>query len=89
MENNPHDDLGKEPDWSEDDKKTFEKLDYLIHKTFAQTEEGKELLNIWIENLTMSSSANPGDDMLVIGIQEGIKTFIRNIILTIRKVENE
>jgi len=63
------------------------KLDYLIHKVFAQNTEGKELLEIWRDSLIMSSTADEGQDMVSIGINEGMKRFIRGIILTIRRVE--
>jgi len=81
MLNNPHDDLGADPDWTDDDKKSFEKLDYLIHKVFSQTDEGVELLEKWKEGLMMSPGAEPGSGMLEIGLTEGTKTFIRNIKL--------
>ena len=82
-------DLGAQPEYTDEQKAQFNKLDYLIHKTFAQTEDGRELLNLWEDALLLNSTAQPGDDILSIGINEGQKTFIRNIILTIRKVENE
>jgi hypothetical protein len=82
------DDLGYEPEWSEEQKQHFEKLDYLIHKIFAQTDEGKELLEYWKRALTLSPTAEPGYDLLDIGLAEGKKTFIRNILLTIDKVES-
>jgi hypothetical protein len=65
------------------------KLDYLIHRTFAQTDAGKELLELWTESLLISPGANPGMDNIEIGMREGQKQFIRNIILTIRKVEKD
>lgn len=81
--------LGAQPEYTDEQKAQFNKLDYLIHKTFAQTEDGRELLSLWEDALLLNSTAQPGDDLLSIGINEGQKTFIRNIILTIRKVENE
>lgn len=86
---NPFDDLGKQPEFSDEDKKQFDRLDYLIHKTFAQTDSGKELLEYWKEHLIMSPTCTPSDNDLQIGYNEGTKSFIRNIILTIRKVEND
>lgn len=86
---NPYDDLGAQPEWNEDDKARYDKLDYLIHKTFKQSPEGYELLELWTENLLMSPSFEAGDNDLVIGHKEGVKSFIRNIILTIRKVESD
>ena len=64
-----------------------EKLDYLIHKTFGQTEEGAELLAKWAETLIMTSTAEPGMDLIEVGIREGQKRFIKGIILTIKRVE--
>tara|TARA_R110000765_G_scaffold95174_4_gene179204 strand:+ start:10 stop:288 length:279 start_codon:yes stop_codon:yes gene_type:complete len=87
--NNKFDELGAQPEWSDDDKTNFERLDYLIHKTFKQTPEGMELLELWEENLLMAKGFEFSDNDLTIGHKEGVKSFIRNIILTIRKVEND
>lgn len=64
-----------------------EKLDYLIHRVFQQNEDGQELLSIWKETLIMSVGADEGMDLVGIGIKEGYKRMIRNIILTIKRVE--
>ena len=64
-----------------------EKLDNLIHQVFAQNDEGRELLEIWGRTLIMMPTANPGDDLIQIGVNEGTKRFIRNIIVTVQKVE--
>jgi hypothetical protein len=64
-------------------------LDHLIHKVFAQSDEGKELLEIWKESLIMSATADDGMDMIGVGIREGQKRMIRGIVLTIRRVEGE
>jgi len=61
--------------------------DYLVHRLFEQNEDGKELLTIWKEALMMTGLSS--DVPVQIGIGEGKKQFIRNIILTIRRVENE
>jgi hypothetical protein len=84
---NQFDKLGQSPEWSEDDKKAFEKIDYLIHKLFAQTEEGRELIEIWAESILMTPSAVSTDTLLDIGLAEGQKAFIRGLILTVQKVE--
>lgn len=68
-------------------QKKGEKLDHLIHQAFSQNPAGAELLAMWGETLLMIPSANPGDDLLAIGQTEGLKQFIRNIILTVEKVE--
>jgi len=86
---NPFDELGKQPEFSDEDKKNFDKLDYLIHKVFAQTDAGKELLEIWQESLLVTPTVDPSYNDLQIGMNEGFKTFIRNIILTVRKVNND
>jgi len=64
-----------------------ERLDYLIHKVFEQTPEGKELIGKWKEALIMAPTVESGIDMAESGIREGQKRFIRGIILTINRVE--
>ena len=66
-----------------------ERLDNLIHRTFRQSESGRELLQEWTQALIMSPTAKPGSDMVDIGIEEGKKAFIRGILLTVERVENE
>lgn len=73
---------------AEDAKAKSEKLDHLIHQVFQQSKAGRELLDLWEQTLIMSSGAEPGMDMIGIGIQEGYKRFIRNIKLTVKRVEN-
>jgi hypothetical protein len=63
------------------------RLDYLIHKVFAQTEEGIELFSMWRESLIMTPTAEAGMDNIDIGIREGMKTFIRKIGITLNRVE--
>jgi hypothetical protein len=63
-----------------------EKLDILIHRTFAQSEAGIELLDLWKESLMITPGLQPGMCDKEAGIIEGKKSFIRNIILTIRRV---
>ena len=81
---------------SEEAKKAMERqqadgarIDYLVHKVFAQSEEGKELLKVWRDALELTCVADHGMDMVGIGINEGQKRFIRGIILTIRRVEDD
>jgi len=64
-----------------------ERLDYLIHKVFEQTPEGKELIGKWKEALIMTPTVESGIDMAESGIREGQKRFIRGIILTVNRVE--
>lgn len=64
-----------------------DKLDNLIHRTFAQNQSGAELLSLWSNTLMMIPTAQGNMDSIQIGINEGIKQFIRNIILTVKKVE--
>lgn len=89
MSSSPFDQIGQPPQYSDEQKAQFNKLDYLIHKVFAESPEGAELLSIWKESLVMTPTATAGADLLMIGMAEGTKTFIRNLILTIEKVENE
>lgn len=64
-------------------------LDYLIHRVFAQSDEGKELLSIWKDSLIMSATADEGMDMIGVGMREGQKRMIRAIVFTIKRVEGE
>lgn len=92
-ESNFFDELGSAVDVAEAQRQTknaeakAEKIDHLIHKVFAQSEEGKELLSVWEETLIMSAGAEEGMDLIGVGIREGYKRFIRNIKLTVRRVE--
>jgi hypothetical protein len=72
---------------TDDAKARAEKLDYLIHRIFQQNKDGQELLKTWKETLIMSVGADEGMDLISVGIKEGYKRFIRNIILTISRVE--
>jgi len=85
--NSAFDNIGEQPEFNEEDNKHFEKLDNLIHQTFVQCEAGAELLEHWKEALMMNPTVEAGADLITVGQAEGMKTFIRNIILTIRKVE--
>ncbi len=89
---NPFDELfSYDPEEAEkfakDQKAKGEKFDYLVHRVFAQSDEGQELLALWKESLSMAPTAEEGMDTLSIGIREGMKRFIRNIIITVKKVE--
>jgi len=85
------DDLIFDPKEAERQKQEFkakaDKLDNLIHATFAQNESGVELLQLWTEALIMTSTAEPNMGKVEIGINEGQKRFIKAILLTIKRVE--
>jgi hypothetical protein len=93
QDNNFYDDLQTGFDPAEalrqqkDDESGSERLDYLIHKVFEQTPEGKELIGKWKDALIMTPTVESGIDMAESGIREGQKRFIRGIILTINRVE--
>ena len=89
---NPFDELGfqdldEQKDALTEQESKGNQIDYLIHKVFEQNEDGKELIDTWVDALLMTPTARAGDDMLTIGINEGVKQFIRNIKLTVDKVE--
>ncbi len=92
-ESNAFDDLDSGHDHDEalrqkvENTEVANRFDYLIHKIFEQTPEGKELMVIWDEILRMSPTVVGGMDMYDVGMREGRKTFIRDIILTVRRVE--
>ena len=71
------------------EKAFWERHDHSLHKIFAQSEEGKFILEHWKKRLIRESTAVNGDSRLDIGLKEGRKNFIRDIIETIERVENE
>ena len=71
----------------EEAKAQGEKLDFLIHKVFEQTPEGKELLQMWYDALIMKPTVISGEDSKEDGIREGMNRFIRVIKLTVKRVE--
>ena len=84
---NPHDELGKQPEYDKDQLAEFDKRDILIHKVFMDTDEGRALADIFAMELVNRASDISGTDLYSLGKEEGIKSFMRNIITTIRKVE--
>ncbi len=64
-----------------------QRLDYLIHQVFSQHEQGRELLAIWKETLIMRPTVGTGMDQFQAGINEGMKSFIRGVLITIQRVE--
>lgn len=61
----------------------------LVHRVFAQTEAGQELLEIWAEAIIMIPVANVNSTQIEVGIQEGQNRIVRNIINTCKRVEAE
>lgn len=90
---NPFDNMLPEPP----DPKEIERLkaeadrqNYLVHRVFAQNQDGAELLEIWKKDLMLRPTIDAGQESpYQIGIVEGGKTMIRNILLTIERIENE
>lgn len=90
MESNHFDDIQGEYFQTEHEETAIgQRLDYLIHKVFSQSDDGMELLEHWTSALIMTPTVVPGADQFLAGINEGKKEFIRNILLTIERVGNE
>lgn len=66
-----------------------EKKAIKVHKVFAQTTEGKELLQEWIEDLIMIPSVTPDSTQFEAGINEGAKQFVRHIINQCQKLDDQ
>jgi len=66
----------------------WDKLESLIHQVFEQNQQGKELIEIWKETLIMAPTVTANSTAYQCGIAEGKKEFIRNIYLTIQKIES-
>jgi len=58
----------------------------LVFQVFA-TESGQLLLERWKEILINQPTAQRGDDLLTIGINEGYKNFIRTILHSVKTHE--
>jgi len=69
-------------------KTLVEKEAIRVHKVFAQNEDGRELLEYWKDSLLMSPSAGPNSTQIEIGIAEGIKQFVRKIIIQTKQFED-
>lgn len=72
-----------------ENEQLWNKVEELIHKVFKQSKPGAELLAIWQEALIMRPTVTPNSTQFQAGIAEGNKEFIRNILLTIKKVEGK
>lgn len=72
-----------------ENEQLWNKLEELIHKVFKQNKAGAELLETWKEVLIMRPTVTPCSTQFQAGIAEGNKEFIRNILLTIKKVEGK
>ena len=59
-----------------------------IHRVFAQSEEGKKLLEEWADEYLMNPIVVPGMPVEAHGINEGKASFVRHIIKTIKLVES-
>lgn len=70
-------------------KEMWNKVDQLIHAVFEQNPKGKELLTAWEKSLIMTPTVTPHSTQFQVGIAEGKKEFIRNILITIKSVEGK
>jgi len=69
--------------------KLADKNAVLLHKIFMQSEDGAELLAKWKNDLIMVQSIHPHSTQFEAGLMEGMKVFVRNIIIQIESVESE
>lgn len=68
-------------------KAYWDKIDNLMHQVFRQNPKGKELLSIWQQTLMMTPTVTPNATQFEVGIAEGKKTVVREILLAINSVE--
>ena len=69
-------------------KRNIEKSSILVHKIFAQNEDGRELVARWKEFLIMTPTVHAQATQFEAGIAEGHKEFIRTIINQIQTCED-
>lgn len=67
----------------------WEKHNQLIHQVFEQYPKGKELLNAWKDTLISVPTVTPNSTQFEVGIAEGKKTVVREILLAIKLVEGK
>lgn len=94
-EYNAFDNMGGIPDPEEVakqaavDRQNWDKMEYLIHKVFAQNEDGAALILQWKEALIMTPTVTENSTQFQAGMREGEKSFIRNILLTIENIDKK
>ena len=66
-----------------------EKAGLLMHQIFKQTDNGRELVEIFKYRLMFVRTDRHGTDPFMLGMEEGERVFIRKILLTIETIENE
>jgi len=66
-----------------------EKASLLMHQVFKQTDNGRELLEIFKHRLMFVPIDRHGTDPFMLGKEEGERDFIRKILLTIETIEND
>ena len=94
-EYNPFDDMGGIADPKDvakqaaTDRERWERMDNLIHRVFAQTEDGAALILQWKEALIMTPTVTENSTQFQAGMREGEKSFIRKILLTIENIDKK
>lgn len=71
-----------------EEEAVLNKMGYLLHQVFVQTELGRELMNQWKETLINMPSFDGNSSQFAAGLNEGEKRFVRNILLSIKQVED-
>jgi len=71
------------------DREKWDRMDYLIHKVFAQNEDGAALILQWKEALIMTPTVTENSTQFQAGMREGEKSFIRQILLTIENIDKK
>ncbi len=67
--------------------KQLEQGSVLVHKVFCQNPDGRELLTQWKHSMVMLPTVEPNSTQFEAGINEGIKKFVRNLIVQIETIE--
>ena len=62
------------------------KVSEMVYAVF-DTEQGKKLLEYWVDNHVLTPSINPQSTQFEAGLIEGEKNFVRRIILSMHKAE--
>ena len=82
------DNLNQTSDWAIKKEKELARYQYLV-KTVFGTPEGKELMQVWTDANELISVAQPGMDLLEIGLAQGERDFTRKLKLILKLREEE
>jgi hypothetical protein len=81
------DNISQSSEWAIRKEKELDRYQYLVKSVFNSA-EGRELMQVWSDANELISVAQPGMDLLEIGLAQGERDFTRKLKL-ILKIKEE